>query len=473
MIVVYLGTCDDYCSFIVMIGLVKGFATKFVEISLFGFVIAFMVSCGDKIQTPEDTKFLEEFHLANYEQPVTLLQEGRRNLFVDYSTCCSLGQNSRFFQEVSASFANSATLYYAIRGAEVTRMEGDVYTLLRNIDEVSYAELAMVADSMAQSDIESVLLTDGEYFTQNIAKGHVNDPYLATAFKTWILKGHDIHIISEPYTETNKGMEYEKKRFYIIFTDDRMPNNIYSRIRGTVDFTKYPEVDDFHISTSHPFLKGSGKSNASFQNEILQSKAKGYGTFEIEDWEGCDWKTIEEMVVNGVSESTGEPLPNGDFVAKLNLDKNSFGCYKINSLNIRAYDINQAYNDFYVAKMENPKSNPPLAGAVCEIDSLFVVDSGEFEKHSIVAIHFNQGWFNPAVLSGSPYNYIKVDLSIGSVQEIFSSHEEKFMFDDISQPGNKNVSVASSIKQCLADYDVQKMMQNQVIYSIYVKCEGN
>ena len=469
----YLGTCDDYCSFIIMIGLVKESATKFIKGTLFGFVIASVVSCGDKIQTPEDTKYLAEFHLANYEQPVTLLKEGRRNLFVDYSTCCSLGQNSHFFQEVSASFANSATLYFAIQGAEVNRMEGDVYTLLRNIEEVSYAELAMVADRMAQSDIESIMLTDGEYFTQNIAKGHVNDPYLANAFKTWILKGHDIHIISEPYLETNKGQEYNKKRFYIIFTDDRMPNNIYSRIRATVDFTKYPDIDDFHISTSHPFLKGDGNSNASIQNEILQSKSKGYGTFEVEDWEGCDWGTIEEMIVNGVDASTGEALQNGDFVLKMSLDKNSFGCYKINSLNVKAYDINQSYNDFYMAKMENPKANPSLGSAVCEIDSLFVVDSGEFEKHSTVAIHFNQMWFNPAVLSGSPYNYIKVDLSIGSVQEIFSSHEDKFTFDDISQPGNKNVSVASSIKQCLADYEVQEMMQNQVIYSIYVKCEGN
>ncbi len=469
----YLGTCDDYCSFIIMIELVKRHAAKLTKPILVSWVIVSMASCSEKIQTPEDTKYLEEFHLANFEKPIETLREGQRNLFVDYSTCCSLGQNSQFFQDVSASFANAATLYYAIKGSEVNRMEGDVYTLLRNIEEISYAELAMVAEKMAQSDIESVLLTDGEYFTQNIAKGHVNDPYLATAFKTWILKGHDIHIISEPYIERNKGHEYEKKRFYIIFTDDRMPNNIYSRIRGTVDFTKYPEIDDFHISTTHPLLKGNGKSNASIQNKILQSKAKGYGTFEIEDWEGCDWKTIEEMVVNGVSESTGEPLPNGDFVAKMNLDKNSFGCYKINSLNIRVYDINQAYNDFYIAKMENPKSNPSFTGTICEIDSLFVVDSNEFEKHSTVAIHFNQMWFNPAVFSGSPYNYIKVDLSIGSVQEIFSSHEGKFTFDDISQPGNKNVSVASSIKQCLADYDVQKMMQNQVIYSIYVKCDEN
>ena len=55
-----------------------------------------------------------------------------------------------------------------------------------------------------------------------MAGANPNNPYLADAFKTWMKKGHDIFIISEPYIETNNGLQYNKKRFYFLFTDTRL-----------------------------------------------------------------------------------------------------------------------------------------------------------------------------------------------------------------------------------------------------------
>ena len=89
----------------------------------------------------------------------------------------------------------------------------------------------------------------------------------------------------------------------------------------------------------------------------------------------------------------------------------------------------------------------------------------------LINISFNQEWFTPEILSGTPYNYFKIDLTIGDVQSIFGQHEEKFEFESITQPGMKNVSVASSIKQCLADDKVLDKMRGQVVYSIYIKSE--
>lgn len=104
-----------------------------------------------------------------------------------------------------------------------------------------------------------------------------------------------------------------------------------------------------------------------------------------------------------------------------------------------------------------------------ELENFMQIDSKEFDKHSKINISFNQEWFDPSVLSGKPYNYFKLDLSIGNVQPIFDQHEDKFEFESITQPGSKNVSVASSIKQCLADDKVLDKMRGQVIYSIYIK----
>lgn len=432
--------------------------------------IFLLASCNKDITTPDDTKYLEEFHLANFEPNEKYLQENKLNLFVDYSTCNYLGQNSQFFQDIEASLVNKASAYYSIKGDQIKQEQGDVYTLLRNIEEVNYAELAKAAQMMADDNCESVMITDGEYYTPSTAKGHDNDPYLADAFKKWILRGYDIHIISEPYIESYNGQNFNKKRFYIMFTDDRMQNNIYERIRRTVDFTQFPDVDEFHISASHPQMKGNG-NNCSVQNEILESKSKGFGTFEIEDWDGCDWKTIEDELVNGVDEKTGEPLKAGTPIIQMGLDKNSFGCYRIKSINLKVYDINQEYSNYYEAKVNGEKPGRQDY-TLSELENFMQIDSKEFEKHSKINISFNQDRFDPSVLSGKPYNYFKLDLSIGDVQSIFDLHEDKFEFESITKPGTKNVSVASSIKQCLADDKVLDKMRGQVIYSIYIKSEA-
>lgn len=427
-------------------------------------------SCNKSVITPDDTKYLQEFHLVNFEPNEKILQENKLNLFVDYSTCNYLGQNSQFFQDVEASLVNKTSSYFSIKGNEIKQEQGDVYTLLRNIEEVNYAELAKAAQMMADDNCESVMITDGEYYTPSTAKGHDNDPYLADAFKKWILRGYDIHIISEPYVEPYNGQMFNKKRFYIIFTDDRMENNIYERIRRTVDFTQFPDVDEFHISASHPQMKGNG-NNCSVQNEILESKTKGFGTFEIEDWYGCDWKTIEDELVNGVDEETGELLKSGTPIIQMGLDKNSFGCYRIKSVNLKVYDINQEYSEYYEAKANGEKPGHQEF-TLNELENFMQIDTKEFDKHSKINISFNQDWFDPSVLSGKPYNYFKLDLSIGDVQSIFGQHEEKFEFESITKPGTKNVSVASSIKQCLADDKVLDKMRGQVIYSIYIKSEA-
>ncbi len=425
------------------------------------------------VDTPDSVAHLTEFHLVNFEPQENILKEGSLDLYVDYSTCNYLGQNSQFFQNIEASLVNKTTTYYSIKGSQIAKedmaVNGGVYTLLRNIKEVNYAELAKAAKMMAQSNSESVLISDCEYYTQTMAKGHDNDPYLANAFKAWILRGYDVHVISEPYLEPYNGQNYSKKRFYILFTDDRMANNIYDRIRRTVDFTQFPNVDEFHISASHPQMTGNG-NNSSTQNSILESKSKGFGTFEIEDWDGCDWKTIEEILVNAVDENTGKPLKNGAPIIKMGLNKNSFGCYRIKNVSLKVYDINQEYSDFFNAKEAKEKITKDECN-LSELENFMLIDSTEFNNHSNINIHFNSDWFDPNILTGAPYNYFKLDVVINEVQSIFDQHEGQFEFESITRPGEKNVSVASSIKQCLADDKVLEKMKGQVIYSIYIKSE--
>lgn len=82
------------------------------------------------------------------------------------------------------------------------------------------------------------------------------------AFKNWLLRGHDIHILAEPFQEVFNGNTFNKKRFYIIFTDNRIEGNIYDRIKEIVNFEEFPQVDEFHLSGNYPWIVPSNGHNS-------------------------------------------------------------------------------------------------------------------------------------------------------------------------------------------------------------------
>ena len=417
-------------------------------------------SCGgSSIPTTEDSSQLKKFHETFFKNGDDAIREDNLSLYVDYSTCISLGQNSPFFQALVPSWVNSAKEYYSIKGEKIQKEEGRTFDLLRNINEVNYADLKTALNTMADSKTESVLLTDGEYFQHSIAKGNINNPFMADALKTWLEKGHDVYIFSEPYSESYKGKNYNKKRFYIIFTDIRLKGNIYDRLVQTVDFSHYPNVKLFHLSADHPSLFANG--NSSKPNVNLNATVKGYGSYEIQEWP-IDWESIQTIIVNAVDPNKGTPLINGDsFTGGIKVDKNGFGGYKISDISIKVYNINQEYSNF----CNGNKSKFSLT----EYPNFIKVDENEFKRHGIINLHFDTNNFDPSILDGSPYNYFKIDICVANAQNIFNLYENMFTFESIDMPGEQNVSVEESVKQCLADPDIQSRICNCPLYSIYVQ----
>jgi hypothetical protein len=53
---------------------------------------------------------------------------------------------------------------------------------------------------------------------------------MKTIFSEWLNKGYCVNIIIENYKESYKGNYYDKKRFYLIFTDDLLSNNVFDQI---------------------------------------------------------------------------------------------------------------------------------------------------------------------------------------------------------------------------------------------------
>ncbi len=426
-------------------------------------------SCSKKTSTPIDTKFIKDFHAATVPNSPTMIEEDKLALYVDYSTCLAEGmKNSPFYIKLVPSFVDAAKTYYSIKGDSIKQeIPADTYNRLLNISEVNYADLKTAAEQIANGKTEAALLTDGEYYIPTKAGANPNNPYLAKAFKTWMLKGHDIFIISEPYVETYNGTQYNKKRFYFLFTDTRLKNNIYDRIMETASLEQFPNVQMFHLSADHPNIMAEG--NSSKANELLAANIVPYGNFEIQDWT-VDWKSIEKYIMGAVDEKTGEPLPNGDSVISgLKVDRNSFGGYKIMDVDVKVYDLNAAYMDYYTRKDAGEKS-VTVSDELPVCPNFMLVDHKEFERYGIINLYFDiMNMDNSFLKYGKPYNYFKVDFLITKTQNVFEKYSSMFTFDLLGQPGKTNSSVVTSVEQCLTDQDLVNRMKSSPFYTIYVK----
>jgi len=428
----------------------------------FGLSIALLVSCSHKIATP-DEKFLSEFYQQYDSDKPDVLYRDSLALYVDYSTCMAMGQSSPFFNALVPSFVDAAAKYYSIKGADITEERGSTFELLRTIQEVNYADLKAAIERMADRKGESALLTDGEYYQQNIAKGNINNPYMAQAFKKWLLRGHDIYIISEPYVETVNGRQYNKKRFYVLFTDSRMANNIWSRISETANLERFPNVSTYHLSIDHPQLYTSG-GNCSQVNPSLAAKVKGFGNYEIQEWTVSWENAVFPLIMNNTMDANGKPLKHGDYICKgISVDRNSFGGYSINSVKAEMYSINQEYSDFVNKVKVNPTA--PIGG--------IMIDEEEFKRHGNISLYFDQNFDENTVFTGSPYNYIRVDIRVCGTTDMFRRYIDNFVFDSIDVPEEKNTSIAESIKQCLAYPEVKEKAKNCPLYTYYIQSQEN
>ena len=376
---------------------------------------------------------------------------------------------SPFYQKMVSPLTAATKEYWSIKGNAITQEDGDTYHLLNNVAEVNYAALDKAIEQMANRDGESVMLTDGELFTQTATKNNPNNPYMHDAFKKWLLKGHDIHIISEPFQEQYHGKNYDKKRFYIIFTDDRVQGNIYDRIKEIVDFVQFPQVDEFHLSGNYPWIvPENGKS--SIPNEIVAAGTTSCGTYEIQDWQ-VDWKNIINLIVNAYDDN-GNPLPNGGkLIGGLKINKNAFGCYRISDIDVRVININDEYFNLYnIIESDEKAGKIENAGPV--IENFLIVDKEEFKRHGMADIYFDINNFAPnGDLTGKPYNYFRIDIVVSNLENILGNSIDMFNFDSITSDGQTNISISESLKNCVFDPELINQLKGKIIYSIYVKSD--
>lgn len=430
-----------------------------------------LVSCKQD-NVPYDTKHLDKFHQLTTKGEENDLIASDLSLFVDYSNCIANGMQSAFYQKMVSPLTAATKHYWSIKGDSITEeslSNQSVYYLLNNVQETNYAALDKAIEQMANRNSESVLLTDGELFTQTATKNNPNNPYMHAAFKNWLLRGHDIHILAEPFQEVFNGKTFNKKRFYIIFTDDRIEGNIYDRIKEIVNFEEFPQVDEFHLSGNYPWIvPTNGKSSQ--PNEIVASETTAYGSHEVQDWQ-VNWKNIINLILNGYDEQ-GNLLPNGEkLIGGLKVNKNAFGCYRIKDVDVVVSNINADYYDIY-NRIEMSMKVGKTQITPQALRNFIIVDSNEFHKHGNVDLYFDIENFAPdGELDGKPFNYFKIDIVVKDLENILGNSIDMFNFDSVVNQGQTNVSISESLKNCVFDRDLINKLKGKVLYTIYVKSD--
>lgn len=431
--------------------------------------IGCLTGCGGGTPTPESADKLAEFHEFYFEKQNEKLNPNALALYVDYSNCIAEGQHSRFFQAFEPSLTASAKQYFAVKGKNIEPHAADsTYALLRTIDNVPFADLKTAAERIANGNTEGVLLTDGEYYEPTVTKGNDNNPYLAEAFKTWLKKGHDIFIFVEPYEELVGTRSVQKKRFYFLFTDQRLPDNIYNRVKQTVRLEDFPGTSEFHFSVRAPFLYSPGGKGMQ-ADELLSAKViKAAGNYEVQEWEAGWEDGIEPTLVNDEDEE-GQKLTDGKpFETGLRVDRNCLGGYRIDRLTAKASNINQAYTDFCTAKEE--KTQPEKEIALDEREDFVKVGDKKFPANGIVELTFAGDLYNPdGILDGDPFNYTKIDLFATDISPMTNVYLPLFTFESLTHPGEQNVSVGASIEQCLINPEIKELIHKTPIYTLYIK----
>ena len=430
--------------------------------------IGCLTGCSSgRTPTPESADKLAEFHEFYFEKQNEKLNPNALALYVDYSNCIAMGQHSRFFQAFEPSLTASAKQYFAVKGKNIEPHAADsTYALLRTIDNVPFADLKTAAERIANGNTEGVLLTDGEYYEPTVTKGNDNNPYLAEAFKTWLKKGHDIFIFVEPYEELVGARSVQKKRFYFLFTDQRLPDNIYNRVKQSVRLEDFPGTSEFHFSVRAPFLYSPDGKGMQPDKLLSAEVLKATGYYEIQEWKAA-WKKTVEPKLQKAKDKDGEVRDGKPFESGLHFNRNILGGYRIDRLTAKVYNVNQEYSKFCSAK-DKEKLGKEINLIECE-DFVKVNDKQLAAKDS-VELTFAGKKFKPRnVLNGTPFNYTKIDLFATDISPMTNVYLPLFTFESLTHPGEQNVSVGASIQQCLIDPEIKERILNTPIYTLYIK----
>jgi len=439
----------------------------FLFISIF-FTI-FLTSCGDKYLEVDkqilQTKIYEPTAIHNQS-----LQQSTV-LYLDHSTCViDARKNSKVFKNLLGQLGLYTDTLCLIKkdilekipNTDKSPTSTDIYNIINGIkDDIKFADIGKAVEEISKSNSQAILITDFEYFDKN-GKNQDGFPYLSGAFKSWLEKGHTIYIITESYKEGNQ----DKKRFYVIFTDDNLQAPISDLLRAEIKDLLKDGVCTWFKMTNSDIGVESPKSdmvnnNLTFNVDYLN----GFELITLDD----SWDAIREYVMK--LDKYGEPVPEEKSEPLIsNIILNNGENYKISDIQIVATNITTKYisKDTIAADnlgMDISTINP----TEINISDGFILDKEAFESNKL-NVMLTDKIFTDGHLLDKNYggNLIRLDFVITQVG-LNPMNPNDFEWQSIWSSNNA-ICVSKSIDNALRDVNVIPTTPNRrVIHTIFIK----
>lgn len=418
---------------------------------LMSVVLLSAISCsGGRSNMTEE--YLPAFVQSHFTKPSSTLS-AEVDLFVDYSTCVATASTSEFYNATHPAIVDCNPNFYSIKGKYIkfeTNNREEVYTLLRTIKEVNNADLKQAVHQIVNGNRQAVIITDGEYFPNNIVADNLNNPYLAPEFRTWLKKGLDIYIYSEPYIESNR---FNKYRYYIIFTDDKMEDNLNEKFsRNAPDASG---VLVLHLTADAPKL--DKKSKLVF-NEIFTPTKLADDIYAID----LSWRDMENLLKDA----------EADFIFRgLKVEMKAEDVYKVDDVEPVVYQLYPPYME-YVDSLE--LSNKKILADVSslrELDDVFEIDERVFKKSGEIVLKLDEEFYE--TLSDEHENVLRVDFVVDEAVDNFTRNDELncgFKWASIARSNGHalNTSVYQSISQVVSEPSMNPGRNKKVIATVYL-----
>lgn len=430
--------------------------------------MAWLSSCGSSARV-DDMSNIGAFHKYSSSKEANILATDDKgdggavvDLYIDYSDCMTTANESPYYKSVQPAIIACNPNYYSIKGNAITFESNDkmkVHQLLNSITNVDFSNIKGAVDSIIKNRHEAMIITDGEFYQQGIG-ANLNNPYLADEFKQWLGMGLDVYVYSEPY----QSGKFVKNRYYMLFTDHRLNNNIqqiFSRVAPSQN-----DVKMVHLYSGIPSAK-VGKDGVDLNEQLLATDEKEINQTASYEWHILDekWSNVFDYILNA-SDDNGNPIKGGDYYLKgIDLGVTAEDAYKSAEIEVKCYEISDLYDSF------NPKAKKQVALPE-PLKNMFVIDEAAWKKGNVV-VKLDPA-FDGSSLTGSNGNLLRLDICVKESKENFSSNPEigdKFKFDS---PYGYNTSVYESLKQTLLDPAISpEKSGNPVIYSIYLSTYSN
>ncbi len=434
---------------------------KHLSLIVFIFIALGFIGCSDPY-FEVDTQILEE----KIYTPTATKYEGLEQstvLYLDHSTCViDAVQNSQIFKALRPNLGQYCDTLQLIKGdvfesIPLNRQDNKVSEVLETIkNDISFADIRKAVFQICNGNQQAILISDCESY----ANGRCLDlePYMSEPFKTWLEKGHTIYVITEPYQEKYKGKIYDKKRFYFIFTDDRVQAPISNNLLCEIHSLIQNRICTLYKMTNSDIFVQFPSSNALDENLGVGDVVLGNG-FEFIPIENS-WDEIREYVMK--LDKYGEPLPEEKSVPLIkNLLFNDGENYSIGHIQIVATNITSRY----LALEDNN-----ITAKDIDISDGFILDENDFQNHKLNVL-LTEKIFTEGYLSGEfGGNLIRLDFVITNVG-LKPYYNAIFEWLSIWSP-NQAICVSKSIDNALRDVNVTPTCSNRrVIHTLFIKTE--